>query len=142
MLHATARRSEAEVLVLAVQFALLHGAFLTDLVGGKPLPGREGLKQLGGAGTPMVAEFAPVLLGARLALSPYAGASLVADALDLRYRLPRLWQRVQNLEVKASYAREVARETRHLPTGPGRVRGRGRSPKKPMVGCRGVGSPT
>ena len=62
-----------------------------------------------------MAEFAPVMLGARLGLSPYAAASLVADALDLHYRLPGLWKRVQALEVKASYAREVARRTRNLP---------------------------
>ena len=55
------------------------------------------------------------MLAARLGLSPYAGASLVADALDLHYRLPCLWERVQALEVKSSYAREVARRTRNLP---------------------------
>jgi hypothetical protein len=115
VLHTTIRQAEVEVLILAVRFALVHGAIQTDTPSAKPLPGRAGLKQLGGTGTPMVAEFAPVLLGARLGLSAYAGASLVADALDLYYRLPLLWQRVQDLDVKASYAREVARRTRSLP---------------------------
>ncbi len=36
----------------------------------------------------------------------------MADALDLAHRLPQLWERVQALEVKASYARLVARKTR------------------------------
>ena len=112
-LHAASRRTEARVVMLAVRFALLHGAI--PIEGAKRLPGRAGLKQLGGAGTPTVAEFAPVMLAARLGLSPYAGASLVADALDLYYRLPCLWKRVHALEVKASYAREVARKTRYLP---------------------------
>ncbi len=111
-LYADVRKAEAQVLVLAVRFALLNGA--VPIEGAKPLPGRAGLKQLGGAATPTVAEFAPVMLGARLGLSAYAGARLIADALDLYYRLPCLWQRVHALEVKASYAREVARKTRHL----------------------------
>ena len=115
VLHTTVRRAEADVLVLAVRFALLHGV-VQDPSGDAPrLPGREGLKQLGGAGTPTVAEFAPAMLGARLGLSPYAGASLIADALDLYYRHPCLWARVAALEVKACYAREVARRTRDLP---------------------------
>jgi hypothetical protein len=112
VLQATVRRAEAEVLVLAVRFALLHGA--AEPAGAKPLPGRAGLKQLGGSGTPLVAEFAPVMLGARLGLSPHAGAGLIADALDMYYRLPALWGRVAALDVKASYAREVARRTRDL----------------------------
>ena len=111
-LHVSSRRTDACMLVVAVRFALLHGA--VPIEGAKPLPGRAGLKQFGGFGTPSVAEFAPVMLGARLGLSAYAGASLIADALDLYYRLPCLWQRVHALEVKASYAREVARKTRHL----------------------------
>jgi hypothetical protein len=38
----------------------------------------------------------------------------MADALDLVIRLPKLWARVEALEVKASYARYVARRTRDL----------------------------
>ena len=38
----------------------------------------------------------------------------MADALDLMIRLPQLWRRVEGLEVKASYARFVARRTRDL----------------------------
>jgi len=38
----------------------------------------------------------------------------MADALDLVIRLPRLWARVEALEVKVSYARFVARRTRDL----------------------------
>jgi hypothetical protein len=119
VLHTTVREAEAEVLVLAVRFAVLHGAVPPDPDAAEskapPLPGRERLVALGGAGTPLVAEFAPVLLGARLGLSASAGVRLVADALDLYYRHPALWERVQALQVKASYAREVARRTRALP---------------------------
>ena len=68
----------------------------------------------GARGTPRVAEFAPAAFGARLQLSPYAAGRLIADALDLRHRLPRLWQRVQRLEVREGHARHVARKTRDL----------------------------
>ena len=68
----------------------------------------------GVSGTPLVAEFSPATLGGRLGISTYAARDLMADALDLTHRLPRLWERVQALEVKASYARLVARKTRDL----------------------------
>jgi hypothetical protein len=75
---------------------------------------RERAKQLGGDGTPQVLEFAPAVLGARLQMSTGAAHNLMADALDIAHRLPRLWRRVRALEVKASYARFVARRTRDL----------------------------
>ena len=107
------RRTQVLQLQVAVGFALQHGqdAFYGERV---VLPGREHLVTLGGQGTPLVAEFAPAIFAARLGKSPSAGARLIADALDLRYRLPRLWTRVEALEVEASYAREVARRTRTL----------------------------
>lgn len=46
--------------------------------------------------------------------STYAGEAIIADVLDLQFRLPRLWARVQSCEVLASYARFVARQTRDL----------------------------
>jgi len=109
------RRTEAQVLVAAVQHALLNDASSTiDPVAAK-LPGRERAVRLGGEGTPRVAEFAPAEFAARLGLSSYAGRELIADALDLAHRLPQLWRRVQALEVKPSHARFVARKTRDMP---------------------------
>ena len=40
--------------------------------------------------------------------------ALVADALDLRYRLPMLWRQVQAGQVRAWQARKVAEQTRPL----------------------------
>ena len=54
------------------------------------------------------------MLAARMGLSAYAGGRLVADVLDLQYRLPLLWARVQALEVAEGHARYVARKTRNL----------------------------
>ena len=46
---------------------------------------------LAGDGTPGVAEYAVEELAAALGLSHLAGLALVAEAVELRYRLPRLW---------------------------------------------------
>lgn len=43
-----------------------------------------------------------------------AARSLIADALDLRYRLPRLWGRVLTGGVRAWQARKIAEQTRPL----------------------------
>jgi hypothetical protein len=113
VLHATERRTQAEVLQLAVQFAVLHDEHTLD-PNGRDLDGRERAVAYGGAGTPLVTEFCAAHFGARLQMTPYAARQLIADALDLRHRLPQLWRRVQALEVKVSYARHVARKTRDL----------------------------
>jgi hypothetical protein len=113
VLHATERRTQAEVLQLAVQFAILHDEHTLD-PHSRDLDGRERAVAYGGAGTPLVTEFCAADFGARLQLSAYAAHQLIADALDLKHRLPQLWRRVQALEVKVSYARYVARKTRDL----------------------------
>src|SRR6187551_49039 len=83
-----ADRAEAARLQVALRWADLHGAVDTS---GSCLPGAERMVQLGGAGTPEVAEFAPAELAASWRMSHGACAALVGDALDLRHRLPRLW---------------------------------------------------
>ena len=109
----TQRECEAQVLRIAVQVAILHNPDTLDPEA-RRLPGRERVRTFGGLGTPVVAEFASVALGARLGISSGSAHSLMADALDLVVRLPQLWRRVEALEVKASYARFVARRTRDL----------------------------
>ncbi len=107
------RECEAQVMRIAVQHAIINNPETLDPEVAK-LPGRERAKRFGGAGTPDVAEFAAAALGARLGISSGSAHSLMADALDLMIRLPQLWRRVEGLEVKASYARFVARRTRDL----------------------------
>ncbi len=109
----TQRRAEVQILTVAGQHAVLHGAESIDPWQAQ-IPGGERPRMFGGEGTPLVAEFSPATLAARLGISTHAGRGLMADALDLAHRLPQLWARVQALEVKVSYARFVARQTRHL----------------------------
>ena len=54
-------------------------------------------ESLGGDGTPLVAAFTPEPFALALGMSPSAGAQLIADALDLRHRLPLLWKRVSSV---------------------------------------------
>jgi hypothetical protein len=106
------RRAEVDVLVLAAHWADLHGQLDREI--SPALPGSERLIQFGGDGTPEVAEFAPAELGAVLEISTNSATALIAAALDLRHRLPSLWQRVCDHEVKPWMAREIAELTRPL----------------------------
>ena len=107
------RRCEADILRAAVQHAVLNNPETLDPELTQ-LPGRERARRFGGVGTPEVAEFAAAELGARLRISSWSARALMAEALDLVIRLPLLWQRVEALEVRAPYARFVARRTRDL----------------------------
>jgi hypothetical protein len=115
--------SEAHRQVLAQECALVelaaHWADLNDPTSqpptaGKPLPGAEQARQLGGDGTPEVLEFAPAEFGASMETTIGSARALIADALDLRHRLPELWQRILTGKVPSWRARKVAQATRHL----------------------------
>ncbi len=109
----TQRECEVGILLAARQHAVLNNAETVDPWQAK-IPGGQRARRFGGEGTPEVAEFSPATLAARLGVSTSAGRELMADALDLCHRLPQLWERVQALEVRCSYARFVARKTRDL----------------------------
>ncbi|HYO34071.1 MAG TPA: DUF222 domain-containing protein [Nocardioidaceae bacterium] len=110
-LRALADRAEAQILVAAAHYADLHTS-PDPATDGQALPGTQRLVSVGGEGTPAVAEFAAAELGAELAISASAASRLVADALDLRHRLPRLWARVLAGQVKPWIARNTAAATR------------------------------
>jgi hypothetical protein len=68
----------------------------------------------GGEGTPEVSEYCAAELGALQGTGIMAARSLIGDALDVRYRLPRLWGRVLTGGVRAWQARKIAEQTRCL----------------------------
>ena len=111
--RAAAERAEVRLLEVAAHWADLHGE-PERLPDGRSLPGMEQLVTVGGDCTPAVAEFAPAELGAELAMSPYAAGRLIAAALDLRHRLPRLWGRILAGQVHPWIGRKVADATRTL----------------------------
>ena len=103
--------AETKRLVIAAHWADLHPGDAVDPAG---LPGRERAVQPGGDGTPEVAEFCFAELGASLRLTAGSASRLMADALDLRHRLPRTWAACRAGRVPAYQARRVATQTRHL----------------------------
>jgi hypothetical protein len=114
--HRAMVQAEADLLVLAAVWADHNGSdpFPDAKSLGPHSSATEQVRVLGGEGTPAVWEFAAAELGAVQEMSPYAASRLIADALDLRHRLPRLWRRLVAGEVRAWKCREVAKATRHL----------------------------
>jgi Domain of unknown function (DUF222) len=111
------RRVEVDKLELARQWAVLNPAKVDTGVatwGGAALDVLDADESLGGAGTPAVAAFTPETLAAAMETTPAQGMRLIADALDLHHRLPRLWRRVRRLEIPAWRARLAAQQTRPL----------------------------
>jgi hypothetical protein len=72
------------------------------------------VETVGGDGTPDVEEFTAEPLGAVFAITTHAALQLISDALDLAYRLPRVWARVETLELPAWRARRIAQATTGL----------------------------
>ncbi len=69
---------------------------------------------LAGEGAPWVAEDCVDEFGAALGMSPGAGRGLVGEAMELRYRLPKLWRQVMQGTVPVWRARRVAGLTHGL----------------------------
>ena len=111
--HRLMLQQECELVQLAAHWSDLHHPDSQAPVE-KTLPGAERGRQWGGAGTPEVLEFAAAELGARMETSVGSARALMADALDLRHRLPELWQLIVAGGVPVWKARKVAQTTRHL----------------------------
>ena len=109
--HATLREAECEELVLAAAWADVH--YLdTSSEDYRPLVQRA--CAWGGDGCPPVAEHCAQELGGLRGTGAVAARMLIADALDLRHRLPRLWALVTTGAVRAWQARHVAQATHDL----------------------------
>lgn len=102
---------ELRRLLLAAHWADLHPGDAVDPDG---LPGRERPIRPGGDGTPEIADFCPAELGCSLKLSAGSTRTLIADALDLRHRLPCSWAAVLAGQGPVYEARHIAKATRHL----------------------------
>src|SRR3954447_9643698 len=81
-----------------------HGIFTAD----------SSRAPLAGAGAPLVDEVAPPSLPAALGISLEAAKQRMADALELVYRLPRLWELVLDGQIPVWRARAISRETHDL----------------------------
>src|SRR5215212_9260418 len=111
--HRTVIEQECRLVELAAHWADLHHPASRSRAE-QILPGAEQARVLGGDGTPEVLEFSAAELGARLETTVGSARALMADAMDLRHRLPELWQLILAGAVPAWRARKVALATRHL----------------------------
>src|SRR4026209_1271294 len=103
--------AECRMLQLACAWADAH---YLDSGGGEYQPLIQRACAWGGEGTPEVSEYCAAELGALQGTGMMAARSLIGDALDLRYRLPRLWGRILTGGVRAWQARRIAEQTRCL----------------------------
>ena len=103
------RQAFVEEFDLALAWADLHGE--------RPeveIEGGDRLISLGGEGTPAVRDLCLDELAVARGEHLYATRSLMADLLDLRHRLPRVWVAVQGLRIEPWVARKVAAMSRRL----------------------------
>ena len=114
--HARLVEAEAAEFALAAHWADLHDerTLVRGDGSGRVLPGTEQAKRYGGAGTPLVGEFAAAELGCLLSRGHIAATTLIADAIDVRHRLPMLWSAVHLKEARVWQARQVASRTRSV----------------------------
>src|SRR6478735_11245736 len=110
--HSTVRQAEVDQLKLAVQWAIMHPVESIDQAA--TVPGTEGQLAIAGPGAPLVAEFCVAELALVLGLSTDAGRNYLGDAVELRYRLPKLWVQVTSGRVPVWKARKIAQATQHL----------------------------
>ena len=107
-----ADRAEARLLRLAVEWVVAHPADGVHTFPATVYVGGEDTElAIAGDGCPLIAEFAVPEFAAAVGLGTEAGKGFLGEALELAYRLPRLWRRVQGGDLPAWKARRVARET-------------------------------
>jgi hypothetical protein len=107
--RAAADREEVRILELALDWAAMHEPDPTD-----PL-GFESTVLIAGEGTPEVGEFCVHEFAVALHISTDAGSSLIAEALELAHRLPRVWAKVKAGDLPPWRARRIADRTICLP---------------------------
>src|SRR3989337_625960 len=91
--RAAADRAEADVLFAAVTWAEQHPPESVDLAATWVCGGGDTGLPLAGPGAPLVAEFCVAEFAAALGRSTDSGRVLIAESLDVKYRLGGMWDR-------------------------------------------------
>ena len=133
--HAELVERETRMLQLACAWADVHDI---DSTAPHYQPLIERACIFGGDGTPEVSEHCVAEFGALQQQGLWAGRLMIADALDLRHRLPQLWRLVECGSVRAWVARRWPRPPGTCPTTPAAT-WTGPSPTLCQF-CRGAGS--
>ena len=104
------RRGEADVITalcaIAETYRVDEGELLEVLT--------ERFVSVGGVGTPTVSEFLRLELAGLLRCSPDAALAKLADAINLKYRHPRLYEAVRSYDIEPARALRAARMCRDL----------------------------
>ena len=113
--RADADRAEADVLLAAVTWAEQHPPESMHLAATWHTPGGDTGLPLAGPGAPLVSEFAIAEFALAIGVSTDSGRSLIADSIELKYRLPMVWTRTQTDDsqpcLPAWRARRIAQAT-------------------------------
>src|SRR6478752_6347609 len=106
---AEANAAEIRIFQGAVDWAIMHP--VESILHAAMVDGTEDELTIAGPGAPLVAEFCVAELALALGMSTGAGKRYLGDAVETRYRLPRLWSRVMAGEVPVWKARQIATRT-------------------------------
>ena len=102
--------ADANLLKVAAAWAAMHSTDSIDeaaaITGGGFL---EETIPIAGPGAPLVAEFSVAEFALAVGLSTDAGKLFLGEAVELRYRLPKVWARVVGGDLVAWKARRIAR---------------------------------
>src|SRR5215207_1673350 len=108
--NAAANAAESNKLRAAVTWAAMHSVDSLAEAATVWDHGETGLP-VAGPGAPLVAEFSVTEFAAAIGLPTEAGKAYLGEAVELRYRLGRVWSRVVKGDLPAWRARRIARET-------------------------------
>ncbi|MGJ6979147.1 DUF222 domain-containing protein [Aestuariimicrobium soli] len=101
----------------AAEYAELSGRELMVDDDGRPRHGAmhgERLVRIAGEGSPLVAEFAALEVGAAMRMSKESAFHLMRHALAVKHRLPGVWFLVKSLRLEVWQARDIADVTEGL----------------------------
>src|SRR5919112_6901705 len=104
---------EARILQAAVTWAAMHSVDSVAEAATVWDHGETGLP-VAGPGAPLVGEFSVTEFAAAIGLPTEAGKAYLGEAVELRYRLGRVWTRVIKGDLPAWRARRIARATMAL----------------------------
>ncbi len=110
--RSVADQSEARLLQHAVAWAAMHSVdSITDAATIWDRRYGDTGVTVAGPGAPLVAEFSVAEFAAAIGLPTETGKAYLGEAVELRYRLPRVWARVVAGDLPAWRARRIARAT-------------------------------
>ncbi|GAA4700980.1 HNH endonuclease signature motif containing protein [Nocardioides conyzicola] len=110
--HLVVNQAEIDKLHLAVQWAVMNPTDTLD--DAATVDGTQGELAVAGPGAPLVAEFCVGDLALALGMSTDAGRTYLGDAVEIRYRLPKIWAAVTSGRVQVWKARKIAQATKPL----------------------------